>query len=317
MVYTHFTKTDRLEISILLKKGYSIRAIAKVLCKDHSSVSREIHRNIVKGEYDSKKAQKKSLTRRRHSKSQGMKVRNSSVIEEYVHEKMKIRWSPEIIAGRLKLDKGISLKPDTIYKYLYSRYGHNLCQYLKYKQDHRRHKRKTAAHPLIPERIWIDERPQEINGRKSFGHFEGDTMGRPQRASRETLVVARERLSRKVFAIKVAEIRQAMQGFQLLFSKLPVRSLTLDNGLENVAYRTLKVPTYFCHPYSSWEKGSVEEGIRRIRQFIPKKADLSNYSPKDIDAMIKTINNRPMKCLNFYTPNEVFSLSSGALEGGM
>ena len=144
-------------------------------------------------------------------------------------------------------------------------------------------------------------------------------MGRPQQASRETLVVIRERLSRKIFAHKVPEIKEAMEGFYILLSKLPVRSLTLDNGIENVGYRTLKIPTYFCHPYSSWEKGTVEEGIRRIRHFIPKKADLSPYSQKNINAILSTINNRPMKCLNFHTPNEIFySLSpSGALEGGM
>lgn len=317
MVYTHFKRTDRLEISILLKKGYSKRAIAKALGKDHSSVSREIHRNIVSGEYDPQKAQDKSSTRRRYSKFQGMKVRSSSIVEEYIHEKMKLRWSPEIIAGRLKFEKGISLKPDTIYKYLYSFYGYPLCRYLRYKQDHKRHRRRSAAHPLIPERVWIDERPKEINERKSFGHFEGDTMGRPQKTSRETLVVARERRSRKLFAHKVPEIRYAMQGFQLLFSKLPVRSLTLDNGLENVGYRMLNVPTYFCHPYSSWEKGTVEEGIRRIRRFIPKKADLSTYSHENIKAILNMINNQPMKCLDFHTPNEVFSSLSGALEGGM
>lgn len=316
MVYTHFKKTDRLEISILLKKGYSIRAISKALGKDHSSVIREIRRNTVCGEYDPIKAQNKSSTRRRHSKYQGMKVRKSPVIETYVHEKMKTEWSPEIIAGRLKLDKGISIKADSIYKYLYSSYGDQLCRYLKYKQNHRRRRPKAGGHPLIPERIWIDKRPEEINGRRSFGHFEGDTMGRPQKASRETLVVVRERLSRKIFARKVSEIRESMQGFYILLSKLHPRSLTLDNGIENVGYRTLKIPTYFCHPYSSWEKGSVEEGIRRIRRFIPKKADLSAYSQDDINVILKTINGRPMKCLRFHTPNEIFS-SHGALEGGM
>lgn len=133
-------------------------------------------------------------------------------------------------------------------------------------------------------------------------------MGRPRQASQQTLVVVRERKSRKLFAVKVPRLKYAMDGFKRLLS--PYRdilaSLTLDNGVENVRHQELGIATYFCHPYSSWEKGSVEQGIGLIRDYIPKRADLKDYTGTDIAVIIETINNKPMKCLDWLTPNEVF-----------
>lgn len=308
--YKHFTKDERNELSILLKRGYSLREIAGALGRNPSSISREISRNTVNGQYDPVKAQYKAYVKRLYSKYQGMKIRENSEIERYVKEKMKLYWSPEQIAGRLKLETQgrLSLKPDTIYKYLYSAYGQRLCPYLKSKQ-HGRKKRKSpkAAKQLIPNRTWIDERPEYINSREYFGHFEGDTMGRSKYASNQTLVVARERKSRKLFAEKVARLKYAIDGFKSIFSKLYALSLTLDNGVENIHYEELNILSYFCRPYSSWQKGSVEQGISLVREFIPKKSDLRDYSDKDIAVIIDRINNTPMKCLGWKTPNEVFN----------
>jgi len=91
-----------------------------------------------------------------------------------------------------------------------------------------------------------------------------------------------------------------------LFQSIPALSLTLDNGLENARYQELGIPTYFCHPYHSWEKGSVENAFSLIREYIPKKKNLANYSQEEIDAIVDTINNTPWKCLSFRTPKEVF-----------
>ena len=310
MRYKHFTKSDRIELSILLRKGYSTRDIGRALKKSPSSISRELNNNGVNGKYDSDKAHHKACVKRWKSKYQGMKIRENPELEAYVKEKMELYWSPEQIAGRLKLETQIrlSLKSDTVYKYLYSVYGQSLCLYLKSKQ-HNRKKRKSpkSAKQLIPNRTWIDKRPMHINTRQHFGHFEGDTMGRSKHASSQTLTVVRERKSRKLFAKKVSRLKYAIDGFKSIFSKLYALSLTLDNGVENVHYQELNILSYFCHPYSSWEKGSVEQGISLIREFIPKKSDLKDYSDKDIAVIINRINNTPMKCLGWKTPNEVFN----------
>lgn len=310
MVYTHMGKGERLEFSLLLRKGYSLRAIAKVLGRTHGSLSRELKKNTVNRAYDPQKANTKAQVRRSKSKYQGMKVRETPGLEEYVAAQMKLDWSPEIIAGRWKNEMGKKLTAESIYKYLYSSFGQRLCKHLKYKRYGKRKrrlrkKRLPAGH--IPDRISIEKRPMEIAARKTFGHFEADTMGRPKNASPQTLAVMRERLSRKLFGIKVKRLKYTIEGFQQIIDHAPVFSITFDNGLENIRYQELGITSYFCNPYHSWEKGSVEQGIGQIRSYIPKKADLKNYSQKDIDAIMDTLNNRPMKCLGYQTPNEVFN----------
>lgn len=303
-------KGERLELSLLLNKGYSLRAIAKVLRRSHSSLSRELRKNRARRLYDPHKANTKARVRRSRSKYQGMKVRETQGLEEYVAEKMKLGWSPEIIAGRWRRKTGRRITAESIYKYLYSSFGQRLCRHLKYKRYGKRKRRlrtKRTPSPHIPNRISIEERPVEITERKTFGHFEADTMGRPKHASPQTLAVMRERLSRKLFGIKVKRLKYAIEGFRKITEQASVSSITFDNGLENIRYQELGISSFFCNPYHSWEKGSVEQGIGQIRSYIPKKADLKNYSQKQIDAIMDTLNNRPMKCLDYQTPNEVFN----------
>lgn len=308
MRYSHFSKTERMELSILLTKGYSVRAVAAALKKSPSSVSREIGRNKVKGVYDPNKAEVKAYQRRWRSKTQGMKIARSPELEVYVREHIQppYRWSPERIAGRMKRDAGFSVRTDTIYKYLYSSYGAGLTRHLRYKKERRFHRKPSAKRVLIPQRISIHERPLLVSARLVFGHGEADTMGRPRHASAQTLVVIRERMSRKLFAKKVPRLAWSMEGFQALQVQAQCTSLTFDNGVENVRHQQLGIPTYFADPYSSWQKGCVEQGIGMIRIDIPKHADLAGYSQDDIDAIINRINNLPMKCLDFKTPNEVY-----------
>ena len=107
-------------------------------------------------------------------------------------------------------------------------------------------------------------------------------------------------------AKKIPQLKQAIDGFKQLLEPISALSLTLDNGPENARYQELEVPTYFCHPYSSWEKGSVENTLGLIREYIPKKKDLSSYSDQEISAILERIRETPRKCLSFRTPKEVF-----------
>ena len=330
MSYTHFSSVERHELSILRKKGYSVRAIAQTLGRHPSSVSRELRRNrqVRENQYVAPKAQVKAYVRRRYSKYQGMKVRERPELEAYVKEKLSLDWSPEQVAGRWNRDhakkQGVRVSAKGIYKWCYSVFGCQHAKYLKYKHPRRqKRKQKKQRKEMIKNRVSIELRPNVVSSRRRYGDFEGDTMGRSKHASAETLVVLRERKSRFILAKKVPQLKYSMDGFKELLSGIPLRSVTFDNGVENVRHEELGVPTYFAHPYSSWEKGSVENGIGVVREYIPKKSDLASYTEQDIVLILDRINNTPMKCLDYQTPLEVFegrflkrTLSTGvALDG--
>lgn len=310
MSYQHLKQSDRDEISILLKKGYSCRDISDVIGKNHSSVSREIRRNSTSGVYLPCKANIKARRKRLQSKYRGMKVRDTEGLEEYIAEKLKNHWAPEQIAGRLKQENGKAvISAKSIYGYLYSMYGQHLCQYLPQQRYHPR--RKGVAHPkreIIKNRVFIDDRPVIVNERVRFGDFEGDTLG-TIKTDKESLVGSVERMSRFFLIKKVSRLKYAMDGFKKLLNPYRniTQSMTLDNGVENKRFAELKLDTYFCHPYSSWEKGQIENTFGRLRRFIPKKKSLKDYSPQKISAIMDIMNNTPRKCLNFRMPVEVFN----------
>jgi transposase, IS30 family len=317
MNYKHINFSDRLEISILLKKGYSHRSIAIALGKNHSSVSREIKDNSVNGVYDPKKANAKSKVKRSKSKYQCMKIVKYSELANYIETNLRDNhWTPEEIAGRWnnennfdKNGKIIIISAPTIYKYLYSNRGQHLCKYLCSKRYIKRRRKEGGKQKkqLIPNRISIEERPEKINKRIEFGHWEGDTLGKI-RSDSEVVVGLTERMSRFMLIDKVPRLKYSMDGFKMLLNPHhdTFKSLTLDNGVENVRYEELNVDTYFCHPYSSWEKGAIENCFQRLRRFIPKKASLKDYSRKDIIYFAEIMNNTPRKCLSWKTPREVF-----------
>lgn len=308
MRYTHFSKMERLELSILLKKGYSRREIGRALGRSHSSVIRELKKNQVKGGYDSHKAHHKARVRRTYSKYQGMKIRENPYLEQFVKQGLEAGWTPEQIAGRLReahWGKTI-VSAKGIYKWLYSVYGYHWCQYLPSRRYHRKHRRRKKSRKiLIPNRVFIEERPRGAQRRSRRGHFEGDTLGVP-RGSPETLAAVVDRASRYFLAVKIARLKYAVEGYGALLDSVAVRSLTLDNGVENVRYEELNVSTYFCHPHRAWEKPTIENTFQRLRRWIPKKARLRDYTDEDITAIVERMNNTPRKCLNYRTPQEVF-----------
>ena len=307
MRYQHFGKTERSELSILLEKGYSVRSIASALKRSPSSVSREIGRNTINGEYDSGKADHKAYVRRWQSKYQGMKIRENQKLEQYVREKLKKHWSPEQISGRLKLEQGHPIiSHRVIYKYLDSVFGWPLKKYLKYQGKYHRYSGyQRSKENVIDNMVFVDQRPEIINQRKRFGDFEGDTLGRPLH-TKSTVAALVERKSRFLLARKIKRLGQAMDVFKELMSGVQTHSITLDNGFENARHQELGIASYFCHSYSSWEKGSIENAFGILREYIPKKAGLDNYSQKALDAILEEINATPRKCLNYQTPKEVF-----------
>lgn len=313
MMYKHFTSDERLEISILLKKGYSHRNITDALEKNHSSISREIKRNSVKGVYNPIKANQKACVKRSNSKYAGMKIQLNPEVKNFVLAGMKSHWTPEQIAGRwnryYSAEHEIMVSAPSIYKWLYSPYGQELCSLLPSKH-YRKKKRKWRKQKkeIIKNRVFIDKRPEIINKRKRIGDFEGDVMGSPK-SDKQVAVGIVDRKSRFFLIIKKPCLKYAVDGFKKLLNphRNILHSLTLDNGVENVHYQELQVKTYFCHAYSSCEKGTIENSFQRFRRFVPKKSSLKEISNKNFHKFSNIMNNTPRKCLNWLTPYEVLT----------
>ena len=236
-------------------------------------------------------------------------------IRNFVKNKLKIGWTPEIIAGALASDpQKLKISHESIYLYIYKKRP-DLVQYLAraHKKRFKRVPTSNKKNNRIPNRVPIDQRPKEINDRSEFGHWESDAIVSKQ--SKVALAVSIERIS------KLVKIKKIKQNKANLFSKAIIRrmkplppharrSFTYDNGSENVLHEfineQLNTNSYFCNPYHSWEKGSVENVNGLIRRFLPKKTDFAKITHKRIKEIEFLLNNRPRKCLDFKTPNQVF-----------
>lgn len=306
---THLKKTDRQEIEILIDKGYSYRKIGKVCKKSHTAISREVKNNAVNGQYDADKAHHKAYLRRYYCKKESKKILKHKPLRKYIHQHLKEDlWSPEQIVGRWnKEHRSPRVSVPTVYNYLYSDYGIGLCKYLCTKRWKRKKRKKTAKRSIIPERVWIDDRPKEVESRRKMGHWEGDYIV-SQKYDTTCFLTLLERHSRYIIVCKLrhrrSQITRKMIN-QVLGNKL-AHTLTLDNDIGFSQHKKMNPDTYFCHPYSSWEKGAVEYGNRLVRRFFPKKSLLKKASYKSLKNAANKLNNMPRKCLNFSTPAEIF-----------
>lgn len=314
MAHHHFTPAEQLELEILLKRGYSDRAIARTFGCSHTSIGREKKRNSVKKKYKGKDAKIKARIRRRYSKYQGMKVRGRPDLQEYIVTKLKKGWTPEEIAGRLKTQqKKLSyISAKGIYKWLYSVYGQKYCPLLCSQQIRPKKRRPRVQRSMIPNRIGIEKRSTRANQRKEYGHYETDTAVSGKRHdSTAALAVLHERKARYVRLKKIPNLQPKTfaHSQKKMACDLYKKTITHDNGIECRKHEevalALNVKTYFCNPYHSWEKGGVENTIGRIRRYIPKGSNFSDYTNADIEKIENWLNHTPRKCLNWKTPHEI------------
>jgi IS30 family transposase len=313
--YKQLTNDERDLIAVHHANGFTISDIAKMLNRNKSTISRELTRNSAESSriYLSSQAHKRAKKRKKQAAMKGElkchKIRN------FVANKLKEGWSPEIIAGTMSYDhQNVKISHESIYLYIYKKRP-DLVPYLarSHKKRCKRIPQTNKKNKRIPHRIFIDQRPLEINNRSEFGHWESDTV--VSRQSKVALAVSLERIS------KIVKIKKIKQNKAEIFSRAIVRrlkplppssrrSITYDNGSENSLHefinQQLNTDSYFCNPYHSWEKGSVENVIGLIRRFLPKKTDFAKITHKRIQEIEFLLNNRPRKCLNFKTPNEVF-----------
>lgn len=306
---------ERVKIEAFIENGLSNGEIAKRLKRNKSSITREINRN--KGgphrrHYRADFAQKQSRCRRYRANSNNPK--KGSEIWEYVEEKLKLGWTPEIISGRIEIDLGLKVSHESIYKHVYRAHG-DLSRYLPSGRVWRRPKslRKTPR-IKIPNRISILERPESINAREEEGHWESDSI--VSRKSKVGLQVMVERKIRYVQITKISNLTAQVTENTIL-SRLSTfdegfrKSITYDNGSENSNHEkineVLGTRSYFCEPYHSWEKGSVEQVNMLIRRYIPKGTNLALITDKEIQDIENALNNRPRKCLGYQTPQELLN----------
>lgn len=319
------TFVERQLIEHGLRKGKSKRAIAKALGREPSVIRREIEHNS--GDYlpyTADSAQR--ICEQRERKRRRPKLEADPDLREHVITELRGGCSPEQIAGVLKehppenlVDK--HLCHETIYQYIYEGEGRYeyLYPYLRRKRPRRRKQRaRKPRKTAILQRISIHERSTEVAKKKTYGHWESDTM--VCKKQQETISVQYERKAQLVRIHKVADksakstelaIRDSIASLpQYLF-----KTITFDNGGEGACHNKIRddymLQTYFCDAYASWQKGGVENINGLIREYIPKDANLAEMTADDIYAIQEKLNNRPRKGLNFLTPNQVIALQVG------
>ena len=324
-LYQHLNAHERDVLAVLRSNGQSLRQIAQVLKRDPSSLCRELSRNappIRTGYYLSHKAQTRSEVR--NSISHRRRRLKSELIRRYVENRILCGWSPELIAGRLKLQyPEYSISHEAIYQWIYEDAWHLIPSLVRAhrKRKNRGYSRKHKK-THIPERVSIRKRPLHVLKRLQIGHWETDTV--ISRKSKAAIQVTVERKARYTKLAKLTKKGSRQMSIALVYrlGRIPSSlrlSITYDNGSENTEHlrtnRLLGTRSYFCEPFHSWERGTVENTIGLVRRFFPKKTDFATISKSRIRSVERWLNNRPRKCLGFKTPAEVFKSAGVALTG--
>ena len=319
--FKHLCLYDRQRIERYLRQSKSLRFIAEKLGRSVSSISDEVKLNSVRGIYDAKKAQAKSDIRRKNSKLQCMKVAMDPKLKNFVIENILEDQSPEGISGRLrKIVKNIQYaSTKAIYKFVYSPHGRRIEKHLYSKAVHKKGGPKRGTSVSIDGRTMINDRPQKVEKRLEFGHFEGDFI-ESGKDGKGSLLVLVERKTRYPF-IEYLEDRSTKNVNRLvqdLLKDIPVLSLTLDNDLSFQKHKELskliEAEIFFCHAFASHEKGTVENRNKSVRRYLKKKTDLSKVSKETILFVQEKLRDKYMKCLGFKTPRETFEAKMRKIE---
>jgi len=306
MSYYHFTTCDRGRIEALHKEGYSDRKIGTAMGRHHSSISRELGKNndFV---YVAENAQHAYEARRQNSKSAG---KFTSELAQVVEAKLAETWSPEQIASTVLM--GI-LSFKTIYTWLY--------QGMLNRGDLDALRQKGKRRKLVETRgkfavgQAIADRPEEVKDRKTFGHWELDTVVSGRGQSKGCFATFLERKSRLYTAIMMpdrsaASMENAITQVRTAMPVNAFKTATTDRGKEFACYESVReklgLSLYFADPYCSWQCGGNENANGLLREFYPKKTDLAKIDAKELIKNLFLINSRPRKCLGWKTPIQVF-----------
>jgi IS30 family transposase len=321
--YRQLSLEEREKIGLFKAEGRGPSEIGRLLDRDRKTIERELTRNsapVNQGYYLAHKADARAKDRKQQAGQR--EWLKGYELQRHVEKTLKLGWSPELISGRIKQSgKTETACHESIYRWVYEKRP-DLIGYLprRHKQRHPKWHSRKHRKSHIPNRISITERSEKINQRKEFGHWEADTM--VSRASKVASQVLVERKSRLLKLTRVEQktallTRKAINHRLAQHPPLARLSITYDNGSENTEHErvneVLGTSSYFCAPFHSWEKGTVENTIGLARRYIPKRTNLAKLTKQDMRFVENRLNNRPRKCLGFQTPTEVFKKLCGAL----
>jgi len=316
-IYKQLNHSERVKISVLKQSGASITLIGEQLGRSKSTISRELRRNAAPpGEYWPDTAHTITLTRR----FRGCILVRNKQLQSFVTGKMVNHyWTPEQIAGYLKYKQKTlpSVSHETIYSWIYSTplKSEKLWQYLtRRKRKRGLRKSKSAGASRIPNRISIWDRPKVIENRKEFGHWEGDLVSCQKNSQHMLVLTERKTMLTLSCILKSKTAIETSNKMVTLMERLPTqarKSITFDNGGEfakhDVVAKELGIKTYFCDPYSSWQKGGVEHANGRLRRDLPRWMNLKTMDKEDFDEVIENYNSTPRKRLNWDAPIQAFN----------
>lgn len=318
------TVAEREEISRGIATNTSIRQIAAGIGRSPSTVSREIARHGDRKRYRASEAESQARDQARRPKPCRLAVHRR--LQRIVAKKLSLDWSPQQIAGWLKQafpdEESMHISHETIYRSLFIQargvLKKELIGHLRSKRVMRRSKNaSTDGQPRgqIINGISIRDRPPDVEDRAIPGHWEGDLIAGSKNTHIATLV---ERHSRFTMLVKVQgkDAASVVAALSKQVCKLPSelrRSLTWDRGMEMAQHQKFTVATdvkvYFCDPQSPWQRGTNENTNRLLRQYLPKRTDLSAYSQSDLNKIALRLNQRPRKTLGYYAPADRFHKS--------
>ena len=303
MSYTHLTISERAKIETYVDLGYSIRKIAVRLNRSPSTISRELHRH-------ENCSAEEAHARYQVSKSNcGAKTKLTTEVKEVVQEKLNDTWSPEQIVGRLYQGK---LSYKSIYRWIYSGLLEVPLTVLRQKGK-RQKPRETRGRFNIG--TPISKRPKEVRKRETFGHWELDTVVSGRGQAKGCVATFIERKTRWYMGILIPDrsalsMETAIKQLHRLLPEGAIQTATTDRGKEfscyNVLEEELNIQVYFADAYSSWQRGSNENGNGLLREFFPKRTNFNQVTPEEMKEALQFINNRPRKCLGWKTANEAF-----------
>lgn len=267
--------------------------------------------------YDPRISHKRATARRRTGLR--FKLARQPDLATHVRQRLAMGLSPEQIAGRLTLEGFyLRISHESIYRFIWHKAacGDRSWSRLLASQKTRRGRQRHGGGPTMngfTDYVSISERPAEVADRSIPGHWEADLMAFRQNS--QFLLVAHERASRRAFIHKqpnktAIAVRDTLTNLLRKMPKSMRKTITYDNGPEFARHHeinaALAIKSFFCNTRSPWQKGSIENGIGRLRRYLPRPTDIHAMPEKRLRAIIKAYNNTPRKCLGYLTPNEAF-----------
>jgi IS30 family transposase len=309
---------EREEISLALRRGDSFSAIGQQLGRSTSTVSREVNANGGRDSYRAWRAHERAYHLARRPKK--AKLTACPRLAGQVTDWLRQWWSPEEISRRLPVefpdDPMMRVSHETVYQSIYvqgrGELRRELARCLRTGRARRRPRDRVKTRGHIRDMVMISERPAEVADRAVPGHWEGDLIiGKSGRSAVGTLV---ERTTGYLLLLHLPHGREAEKvdpAVRRTVAKLPgqfFRTITWDQGKEMARHVSFSIDTdiqvYFCDPHSPWQRPSNENTNGLLRQYMPKGMDLSTLTEADLDAIARSLNDRPRKRLGFMKPSE-------------